>query len=243
MEVLKKLIEKLLMPPIKFVSRRIHDDLIQRSVGSCEFKTLRDIASMRSLEDSCDYVLSKGESAVLFHHKPQLQEYVSNLIKGKDGLFLEFGVFRGESINFFSSMHPEIKFHGFDSFEGLPESWGGSEFSKGHFSLKGNLPKVNSNVYLIKGWFDESLPEFLREKKGSIAFLHIDADLYSSTKTVLDLLCDRLMPGSIILFDEYQGYPGWRNSEYRAWQEYCQKNNVSYDYLAFSTMQAVVIIK
>lgn len=243
MKLFRKILSEILMPPIKFISRRVHDDLIQRSVGATEFKTLRDIAMMRALEDSCDYVTNEGASAILFHHKSQLQEYVSGLIKDMNGLFLEFGVFKGESINFFSSKYPEKTFYGFDSFEGLPESWGGSEFSKGHFSLGGRLPKVNQNVKLIKGWFDEMLPSFLEKEHGNIALLHIDADLYSSTKTILDLLRCRLIPGTVILFDEYQGYPGWRNSEFKAWQEYCKNNNVSYEYLAFSTMQAAVRIR
>lgn len=229
--------------PIWFVTRRVHDDLIQRSVGAAEFKTLRDIAIRRALEDSCDYVLDEGSSAILFHHKQQLQDYVAGLLKEKDGLFLEFGVFKGESINFFSSKNKDKKFYGFDSFEGLPESWAGSEFAKGHFSLNGHLPQVNQNVELIKGWFDETLPKFLENVNGNIGFLHVDADLYSSTKTILDCLSGRMVSGTIILFDEYQGYPGWRNSEYKAWQEYCKKNSVSYEYLAFSTMQAVLRIK
>ena len=41
----------------------------------------------------------------------------------EDGLFLEFGVYKGTSINFISSLIPDKKIYGFDSFGGLPEEW------------------------------------------------------------------------------------------------------------------------
>jgi hypothetical protein len=43
----------------------------------------------------------------------------------------------------------------------LPEKWRDG-FGKGSFSRNGNFPKVNSNVELIKGWFHETLPNFIK---------------------------------------------------------------------------------
>jgi hypothetical protein len=40
-----------------------------------------------------------------------------------DGKALEFGVCNGHSINYMAAVRPEASFHGFDSFNGLPESW------------------------------------------------------------------------------------------------------------------------
>jgi hypothetical protein len=54
--------------------------------------------------------------------------------------------------------------YGFDSFYGLQENWKGGWFSKNHFSLNGKSPKVNKNVKLIKGWFKNTLPIFLKKK-------------------------------------------------------------------------------
>ena len=71
-------------------------------------------------------------------------------------LWLEFGVASGKTINYISKF-TNNKVYGFDSFEGLPENWRDG-FGKGAFSRNGNLPEVNANVELIKGWFDNTLP-------------------------------------------------------------------------------------
>mgnify|MGYP000079224382 CR=1 FL=1 len=89
--------------------------------------------------------------------------------------YLEFGVWQGGSINFFSSKFPNSQFYGFDSFEGLPENWRPG-FEKGTFSLNGMLPKVNANVKLIPGWFNESLPYFLEN-------VNLESNVFISEKT------------------------------------------------------------
>ena len=97
------------------------------------------------------------------------------------GLYLEFGVHQGVSLNFLSSKLPEGQIiHGFDSFEGLPDKW---LFGRGlgHFSTGGKLPEVGPNVRLHKGWFSDTLPPFLANESDPISFIHIDCDLYVST--------------------------------------------------------------
>jgi hypothetical protein len=121
-------------------------------------------------------------------------------------LVLEFGVFSGRTINALAESLSGHSLWGFDSFEGLPETWR-SEFSQGVFKLD-SLPAVRENVTLVKGWFDKTLPVFLEKTKGDVGFVHIDCDLYSSSKTVLGLLKDRLRDGAVLVFDEYFNYPG-----------------------------------
>jgi len=120
------------------------------------------------------------------------------------GLNLEFGVFNGFSISALANARPDLHFHGFDSFEGLPENWdlGQKYVKKEKFDCQGNLPKVPSNVTLYKGWFDKTLPLFINECGANISFLHIDSDLYSSAIYVLDQLNHFINPGTIIRFDE-----------------------------------------
>ena len=132
----------------------------------------------KSAEETYEYVsnvLSKYDVPFMPHCYYELEYILKNkpLI---DGLFLEFGVYTGSTINLMSNILKDKMFYGFDSFEGLPEDWIGSNCTKGSFSLNGNLPIVNDNVKLIKGWFNESLPVFLNEHKGNIAFMHIDSD-------------------------------------------------------------------
>ena len=95
-------------------------------------------------------------------------------------LWLEFGVATGSTINYISRFTND-KVYGFDSFEGLPEKWRDG-FEKGVFNMNGNLPQVNSNVELIKGWFNKTLLNFIQTHNKKVSFIHMDADLYSSTK-------------------------------------------------------------
>lgn len=150
-----------------------------------------------------------------------------------DGFAAEFGVHTGGSIRHIAGCLPGTV-HGFDSFEGLPEDWHLS-FGRGRFGLGGRPPELGlENVRLWKGWFADTLPRFAQETPGPAAFLHIDCDLYSSTRTVLDVLGDRIVAGTVIVFDEYLNYPGWEQHEAKAWREFCQDRGVVYRYLAFA---------
>lgn len=158
-----------------------------------------------------------------------------------DGLVLEFGVRFGVSIRQIAALANQ-QVHGFDSFEGLPESWGAEP--SGSYSTLGALPMVPGNVTLHRGWFERSLPEFLRSHAGPVRFMNVDCDIYSSTRTVLTLLADRIAPGTVMVFDEYFGHEGWRNDEFRAFQEAASAHGWRYEYVCvgFSTGQAVVRI-
>ncbi len=158
------------------------------------------------------------------------------------GLVMEFGVATGKTINRIAAAFPEDRVYGFDSFEGLPEPWR-ADYQKGYFARE-NLPQVRENVELIVGWFNETLPGFLASREGDVSFLHIDCDLYSSTMTVLDLLAERIKPGTVILFDEYFNYPGWRNHEHKAFREFTDKYMVSFDYIGAvrNNKQVAVVI-
>lgn len=163
----------------------------------------------------------------------------------KDGLVLEFGVFSGRTINYIANSRDWLV-DGFDSFEGLPEFWR-EGFDKGHFAVD-NLPKVSSNVRLHKGWFHETIGPFLHSlDKGPnfISLLHIDCDLYSSTATVLNSIGHLLQKGSVIVFDEYFNYPGWKDGEWKAFREFTEKNAISYKYICYNYVheQVAVIIE
>lgn len=161
----------------------------------------------------------------------------------KDSLFLEFGVFKGDSINLFADLisNKNFKIYGFDSFKGLKDAWITEKYNQpGTFSLKGNKPKVKKNVTLIDGWVEETLDKFLIENNNVIAFVHFDLDTYNSTSYVLKKLKKKLQKGSIILFDEFYGFPNWEKYEYKAFMEEFSETN--FKYIAFGTRQACVRI-
>lgn len=149
-----------------------------------------------------------------------------------DGLYMEFGVYSGTTINHIASVVP-FTVHGFDSFQGLPEQWG--NVPAGKFDRNGNLPEVRENVVLHVGWFDETLPKFLESHSDNAAFIHIDSDLYSSARTILELLRPRIVPGTVIVFDEFFNYPGWREHEYKAFQEFIATSGYSFNYISYAT--------
>jgi hypothetical protein len=147
-----------------------------------------------------------------------------------DGYWLEFGIHEGETIVHTAGSKlntPNFIIHGFDSFEGLPEDWIKNN-PKGHFNLDGNIPNhllSLNNVNIVKGWFDKSLPKFIKENDiNKISFLNIDSDLYSSANTVLTLLTPYFKGYCVIHFDEFCNYPGGENGEYKAFSEFLHKN-------------------
>lgn len=158
------------------------------------------------------------------------------------GLVCEFGVFEAASINFIARRLPERAVFGFDSFEGLPEFWRPS-FDAGAFNVQGRLPQVQPNVTLIKGWFESVLPVFVSEHDGPVALVHVDCDLYSSTKCVLDHLGARLVPGSILIFDEFFNYPGWEQHEFRAFSEFSGASGLGHEYLAYNSQHEQVAVR
>ncbi|MDD2467290.1 MAG: class I SAM-dependent methyltransferase [Desulfobulbus sp.] len=156
-----------------------------------------------------------------------------------DGLHLEFGVANGHTIRIISSAIKE-KIYGFDCFDGLPEDWR-SGFEKGQFAQP--IPSVPENAELVIGLFNETLPDFIQRHKEPVAFLHIDCDLYSSTKTIFDHLGDRIIPGTIIVFDEYLNYPGWQLHEYKAFQEFAKERKLEYSYLSIVPMHQQACVR
>lgn len=153
-------------------------------------------------------------------------EYYDKVIElvRNNGLWLEFGVCTGHTINYISSK-TKNKIYGFDSFWGLPENWG-SHHPKGTYSTNGQIPIVNSNVELIVGLFQDVLDEFLITHLEPVAYLHMDADIYSSTKYVLNKLKDRIHKGTVISFDEIHNYNEFEEHELKAWIEFSKENNI-----------------
>ena len=176
-----------------------------------------EVACFRAALDSADHYEKHFLTCPAFDSDLSLLSKALELAR-PDGLFLEFGVASGRTINHMALNTPQAHFYGFDSFEGLPEAWR-SGFHKGTFAQP-RLPAVPPNVTLIKGWFDETLPAFLHDWPHlPLSLVHIDCDLYSSTKTILANLKDRIVPGTVIVFDEYWNYPGWRDHEFKAFEE------------------------
>ena len=141
------------------------------------------------------------------------------------GLWLEFGVFDGHTLAMMAARNSNGTVHGFDSFRGLPEEWRGTHGNlgltkyvrKGAFDRRGVPPKVAQNARVHVGLFNTTLPPFLARRRGeSVAFLHIDSDLFSSACFVLERCRGRLRRGSVMVFDELVNFPEYKEGELRA---------------------------
>lgn len=147
------------------------------------------------------------------------------------GLVLEFGVRRGTSLKAIAAIAGQ-EVHGFDSFEGLPEAWIGN--SKGVLTTSGQLPTAADGIRLHPGWFEDTLPDFLARHPGPVRFANIDSDIYSSARTVLFALADRIGSGTVLVFDEYIGNRGWKDDEFRAFGEFASAFGVRHRIIAVS---------
>ena len=178
-----------------------------------------------------------------FYSLTQIVKYVLNNEDVKD--IVECGCWKGHSSYIISKLIQEskkkISFHIFDSFEGLPESWHNEP--KGSYSTKGEIPSVPENVILHDGWFEETLPRFIENHPEPVRFLNIDCDIYSSTKTVLDLLAKQIISGTVIVFDEYIVNENWREDEFKAFQESVLTYGWKYEYLYFSFFTKQVVVR
>ncbi len=161
------------------------------------------------------------------------------------GIVAEFGVFKGISLNHMARHDPTVTFYGFDSFIGLPEDWPFNEgltMRRDKFDLDGMPPEVEKNVTIVSGWFNESISRWKEDCPSDISLLHIDCDLYSSALCVLNELNDRIVKGTVIVFDELcdfrllanprvrmhneivtKVYTKWRHGEWKALNEWVNK--------------------
>jgi hypothetical protein len=188
---------------------------------------------------SAEFIEQNLSDALLFDSREALWDFGLSKIT-LSGHFLEFGVYDGYSINYFAGQYPNRTVYGFDSFKGLAEDWAGTELKKGAFDLRGELPVVSSNVVLVPGWFEDTIPNFSKTIGVDVAFIHLDADTYQATSCVLSLLAKNIGAGCIMVFDEHHGYPNWQNGEFRALNEFAKRHNIRFRYLGFSEMAALI---
>ncbi|CAF3087365.1 unnamed protein product [Rotaria sp. Silwood2] len=155
-----------------------------------------------------------------------------------DGLWMEFGVFRGGSISHIAKWKTAFcgnksePVYGFDTFSGLPTNWRPG-FGRGTFHVPNETDiLVPSNVVLVKGLFIDTLPIQLRiidrkhQCRTPVSFVHIDCDIYDGARDILFLLGSRFVPGTILVFDELFNYPSYEKHEIKALFEFLSGSNL-----------------
>jgi hypothetical protein len=145
-------------------------------------------------------------------------------------LYLEFGVWEGDSISWWAEHLPQVaaRLVGFDSFEGLPNSWRPG-FEVGAFSTQGRPQIADERVTIRPGWFEETLPAFSPPDHDRLV-LNVDCDIYSSTCTVLRWAEPHIRPDTLIYFDELPDH----DHELRALTEHLERTGAALEPLGVS---------
>ena len=148
---------------------------------------------------------------------------IYNIIKNLPGDILEFGVFKGSSLIRFMTFRSILennysrKIYGFDTFNKFPSQKrkDDKKLRKNFTKDAGNpitkkklneilLDKKFENFELIEGDVLKTLDKFLKKNPNlKISLLHLDMDVYNSTKFVINKLKDKIVKKGIILIDDY----------------------------------------
>lgn len=146
------------------------------------------------------------------------------------GHIFELGVYKGASLVRFCTFRDALendysrKIVGFDAFGEFPtdnlEVEDDLEFIErfegagGHGLNEAEVENVLStkgfeNFKLVKGNVFDTLPKYLSDNPETrIALLHLDMDVKEPTDFALELLYERVVPGGIIVFDDYNAVAG-----------------------------------
>ena len=197
----------------------------------------------RSAVNTYDFIDEHMRDVPFIKSQMQHLETLKDEIDAMDGAILDLGVYKGGSTRSLAKIFPKTTIHGFDSFEGLPENW--THVLKGTFGeVAGVLPDMPDNVKLYKGWFSDTLPVWARKHKSEvISLLRVDCDIYSSTRDIFNSVGHMLHDRAFVMFDEYFGYRGWEEHEYRAFMEFCENAGYDFDYLAYGLTYCTVRLK
>jgi O-methyltransferase len=124
-----------------------------------------------------------------------------------EGSIMEVGVFMGGSAVYLVDSFPDRKIFLVDTFDGIPyiEKRDGPHHPIGTFKTDINaviaLFSDNPNVKILQGIFPDAFKDKFNEEE--FAVVHLDVDQYKSYKDGLEFVYPRIVPGGIIIFDDY----------------------------------------
>ena len=216
-------------------------------------KTLFDCKIEKTWDYENGFYMTSHPSRIpklLAHY--DLYKTITNL----PGHVVECGVYKAASLVRFATFRSILesnfsrKIIGFDAFGEFPREGeaADAEFIE-KFELEGGpgisvggLEKVLSyknfsNVEAIKGNITETVPSYVeKHPELKIAILHIDVDVYKTSKVILKTLFDRVVAGGIIILDDY----GTVDGETRAVDEYLEGLSYSIEKLPISHVPSFI---
>ena len=163
-------------------------------------------------------------------------DILAQMITRKQGHWVAFGVGWNRTFQELNRVRNRYtnnnQLFAFDWWEGLPEDWRPG-YPQGTFRIPRervmNWYKHDASVEFHEGLFEDTITPEVVAAIGAAALIHIDCDLYASTRTVLEKCPPQA--GTLVLFDEFYAPAGewdWSQHEARAFYEYCQQHKVRF---------------
>lgn len=195
------------------------------------------------IEETIENFKQKFEKAFLSTDKFGIREFAIQQALSQDlsceFFYLEFGTFEGRGANFFAKFVK--KFYTFDSFtETMNNYEQGHTTTNQSFKLK-KIPKLKKNVVIVKGFVQDTVDAFLNQNNPKINFVHFDLADYPSTLFVLKKIKPFLKKNSILIFNNFYNYVGWKNGEYKALNQVLA--NDEYRYIGFCLRNRICVVQ
>jgi len=210
----------------------------------------------KSFEYENDFVLSCDSSRI---GKLIAQYELYKMASEVPGAIVECGVFKGNSLCKFA-MFRELfgsksakKIIGFDVFGKFPQTkFEDDKKSRKKFIVEAGLEGIskkqlldvlkhknaNTFVELVKGDITKTVPNYVRaHPELRISLLNIDVDIYEPAVIILKHLYPRVVPGGIILLDDYGVFAG----ETKAVEEYFDSQKIQIKKFSYSMTPSYII--
>lgn len=206
------------------------------------------LGNITILQSALSSFISKLNPAVIHNIGKYMaikKAFYLSAIEQTKGDYYEFGVYTGSSFTHaircaksnekFDSGLANMKFYGFDSFQGFGKL---SDSEKHSFYTDVNFETNYKKVYkrinrilpsnrfeLVDGFFEETLQSNPKSNLAKIFF--IDSDTYSSARLALNYLRPIIQKGTIIILDDYFSYKGSKTKGVcGAFQKFIKENNI-----------------
>lgn len=132
---------------------------------------------------------------------------LARALKDAAGDIAEVGVFKGGTAFLTATAAPRKVLHLFDTFEGMPEvdaaidGHRAGDFADARFDdVRSFLAPFGERIAFHKGYFPETAVG-LEERR--FALVYVDVDIYQSVKDALEFFYPRLVPGGVMVFDDF----------------------------------------
>jgi len=235
---------KLFTVPDEFSSKKEWD--VDREIGHTKSREVGYLVPSNNNTDNSLYHYWREQKIPWAESRVDLLERAVKLTVHMTGLDLDFGTLTGNCIKIMANLLPHKTIYGFDSYKGYPEDFGVQTKGAWAISPPSNLPP---NTKLIVGLFQDTLISFLMEKQQKINIIHIDCDLYDSTKFVLDTCFPYIQSGTVVQFNGLfnrnilKDSLYWFNDELTAWNDFITENKIEWKWIGSQGFSASMQIK